>query len=248
MPFFSTSKMSRSPTMYFGASVTSIISLAAQAKSFLGMFLNEPHSTHRYYGEILESNRDRLFLEQHSPFPYYAAGLAVSRVEDFFRAKELPLRLRPFKHHLLMLFRLALGPGEHPPLKAPGADDYAKKLCAVLWDESKALAQFRDCVVQLQTRLQSFEGERHLADRLRAFTVHLMPSGKPRPHGIATYWNIEREFGFVRMDSGKDVFVHSTAIRETVHKYLRVGDKVEFDIIQSDRGPQARDLRILPKP
>jgi len=58
-------------------------------------FLNEPHSTHRYYGEILESNRDRLFLEQHSPFPYYAAGLALSRAEDFFRAKELPVQLRP---------------------------------------------------------------------------------------------------------------------------------------------------------
>ena len=30
---------------------TAIVSLSAQAQSFLGMFLNEPHSTHRYYGE-----------------------------------------------------------------------------------------------------------------------------------------------------------------------------------------------------
>jgi len=226
---------------------TSIISLAAQAKSFLGMFLNEPHSTHRYYGEILESNRDRLFLNQHSPFPYYAAGLALSRVEEFFRAKELPVRLRPFKHHLLLLFRLALGPGEHPPLKAPAAEDYAKKLCAVLWDEKKALAQFKDCVTQLQTRLQSFDAEKHLADRLRAFTTHLMPSHKQRPHGVVKVWNLDRGFGFVRADDGKDVFVHYTAIRETIHKYLREGEKVEFDIVQSERGPQARDLRVLPK-
>jgi len=226
---------------------TSIISLAAQAKSFLGMFLNEPHSTHRYYGEILETNRDRLFLEQHSPFPYYAAGLALSRAEDFFRAKELPPRLRRFKHHLLLLFRLALGPGEHPPLKAPGAEDYAKKLCAVLWDEKKALALFRDCVVQLEARLQSFDGDRYLADRLRAFTAHLMPSNKQRPRGVVKAWNLDRAFGFVRADDGTDIFVHYTAIRETVHKYLREGEKVEFDAVQTERGPQARDLRILPK-
>ena len=77
--------------------------------------------------------------------------------------------------------------------------------------------------------------------------VSKQAGGKPRPHGNAAYWNIEREFGFVKMDDGTDVFVHSTAIRETIHKYLRVGDKVEFDNVQTDRGPQARDLRILPR-
>ena len=75
------------------------------------------------------------------PRPAHEQGATRSKLEDFFRAKELPVRLRPFKHHLLLLFRLALGPGEHPPLKAPGAEEYAKKLCAILWDEKKALAQ-----------------------------------------------------------------------------------------------------------
>ena len=60
-------------------------------------------------------------------------------------------------------------------------------------------------------------------------------------------WNLDRAFGFVRADDGTDIFVHYTAIRETIHKYLRDGEKVEFDVVQTERGPQARGLRILPK-
>ncbi len=227
---------------------TSIISLATQAKSFLGMFLNEPHSTHRYYGEILENNRDRLFLESHSTFPYYAAGLANSRLERFFRTKELPTAMRRFKHHLLLLFRLAVDWVETPPLESKKAEEYAKNLCEVLWDEAKSLRQFKDNLQQLNSYLGSFNGDQRQADRLRAFTTHLMPSQKKRPRGIVKMWNLERGFGFVRADDSQEVFVHYTAIRETIHKYLREGEWAEFDIVQSERGPQARNLRILPKP
>ena len=76
--------------------------------------------------------------------------------------------------------------------------------------------------------------------------MHLMPSEKRRPRGVVTAWYLERGFGFVKSDDGKIVFVHYGAIRETIHKYLRQGEKVEFDLVQTERGSQARDLRILP--
>jgi cold shock CspA family protein len=226
---------------------TSIITLAAQAKSYLGMFLNEPHSTHRYYGEILETNRDRLFLEEHSPFIYYAAGLAISRIEDLFRRGELPHRFKRFRHHLLMLFRLSIGFAEYPPLKGPKADEYAKKLCEVLWDEKAALTKFKECISLIDTKLGQFDGDKRQSDRLRAFTATLITIKTRRPQGIVKIWNLERGFGFVRSDDGKDIFVHQSAIRDSVHKYLREGERVEFDTFQSDRGPQARDVCLVSK-
>jgi CspA family cold shock protein len=74
-----------------------------------------------------------------------------------------------------------------------------------------------------------------------------LPSQKKRPRGTVKAWNLDRGFGFVKSDDGQDVFVHYTAIRETIHKYLREGERVEFDIAQTDRGVQARNCRILPK-
>jgi cold shock CspA family protein len=227
---------------------TSIITLSAQAKSYLSMFLNEPHSTHRYYGEILETNRERLFLEEHSPFTYYASGLGISRVEECFRNGDLPYHLKKFRHHILLLFRLSVGFTEYPPLKGQKADEYAKKLCAILWDRDAALAKFKECCTQLDAKLIAFTGDKPLSDRLRAFTSTLITTRSQRPQGIVKLWNLDRGFGFVRSDDGQDIFVHQSAIRDSIHKYLREGERVEFETFRSDKGLNARDVSLVPKP
>lgn len=227
---------------------TSIITLAAQAKSYLGMFLNEPHSTHRYYGEILESNRDRLFLEDHSPFPYYVAGLAISRIEEHFRNGDLPSRFKKFRHHILLLLRLSVGFTEYPPLKGMKAGEYAKKLCDILWEPDTSLAKFRECISQLEAKLAQFSGDKRQPDRLRAFTSTLIVSKAQRPQGMVKLWNLERGFGFIRGDDGRDVFVHQSAIRDNIHKYLREGERAEYDTFLSDKGLQARDVCQIIKP
>jgi hypothetical protein len=48
--------------------------MPAQVKCFVAMFLNDPHSTHRYYGELLDANRSKMFLPSHSPLPYFLSG------------------------------------------------------------------------------------------------------------------------------------------------------------------------------
>ena len=79
-----------------------IISLAAQVDCFLAMFLNEPHSTHRYYGELLGAYRNRLFKESHSATPYYVSGLALATLERLFLNGKLPRTWRRDKYQLLM--------------------------------------------------------------------------------------------------------------------------------------------------
>ena len=81
-----------------------IISLAVQVKCFLAMFLNEPHSTHRYYGELLSAYRNRLFIESHSPTPYYVSGLALATLERLFLNGKLPRSWRRDKYQLLMMY------------------------------------------------------------------------------------------------------------------------------------------------
>ncbi len=66
-----------------------IISITSQIKSFLAMFLNEPHSTHRYYGELLKSKRSSLFVKEHFPSVYYTAGLAFFRLDECFKKNKI---------------------------------------------------------------------------------------------------------------------------------------------------------------
>jgi CspA family cold shock protein len=56
-------------------------------------------------------------------------------------------------------------------------------------------------------------------------------------------FNSERGFGFITGDDGKDVYVHSSSIQGATS--LAVGDEVEYDVEQGDRGPRAKNVKKL---
>ncbi|MFD0673884.1 cold-shock protein CspD [Cohnella sp. GCM10027633] len=60
--------------------------------------------------------------------------------------------------------------------------------------------------------------------------------------GIVKWFNAEKGFGFIEVEGGKDVFVHFSAIVGDGYKSLDEGQRVEFNIVQGNRGPQAENV------
>jgi cold shock protein len=60
--------------------------------------------------------------------------------------------------------------------------------------------------------------------------------------GKVKWFNAEKGFGFIEREDGDDVFVHFSAISGTGFKSLEEGQKVEFDVVQGNRGPQAANV------
>jgi cold shock CspA family protein len=67
-----------------------------------------------------------------------------------------------------------------------------------------------------------------------------------RIKGTVKWFNEEKGFGFITRDDGqKDVFCHHSAIQGTGRKTLAEGAKVEFDVVQGQKGPAAENVVTL---
>lgn len=64
--------------------------------------------------------------------------------------------------------------------------------------------------------------------------------------GIVKWFNGEKGFGFIEADDqSADVFVHYSAIQSKGFRTLEEGAKVEYDVEQGPKGPQASNLSVI---
>ena len=64
--------------------------------------------------------------------------------------------------------------------------------------------------------------------------------------GIVKWFNGDKGYGFITPDDGSaDVFAHFSAIQSSGYRSLEENQKVEFDITQGQKGPQAENSRPL---
>ncbi|UZJ45938.1 cold shock domain-containing protein [Marinimicrobium sp. C6131] len=63
-----------------------------------------------------------------------------------------------------------------------------------------------------------------------------------RSTGVVKWFNESKGFGFIEQEGGQDVFVHYSAISGTGFKTLSEGQRVEFDVKDGQKGPQADNV------
>ena len=153
-----------------------VVTLTTLIKSYVAMFLEEPHSTHRYYGELLKSYNDRLFCENDKPILYYTAAWCLHKVDNILAADNKFAAIRKYRFHLVLLIaRLA---AKRPrPFRASSheAEKYCVAVCEVLNDDMALRKHMTMAVEKLMETLEvmpSMHGDSLL--RKKEFTTALL--------------------------------------------------------------------------
>ncbi len=76
----------------------------------------------------------------------------------------------------------------------------------------------------------------------RTLHTHHRENRHVRTQGTVKWFNDQKGFGFISRDSGKDCFVHFSAIQGEGFRSLSEGERVEFDVVDGARGPAAENV------
>ena len=60
--------------------------------------------------------------------------------------------------------------------------------------------------------------------------------------GVVKWFNANKGYGFIKREEGQDLFVHFSSINMQGYKSLTEGDKVSFEVEDTERGPQAKNV------
>jgi CspA family cold shock protein len=66
-----------------------------------------------------------------------------------------------------------------------------------------------------------------------------------RETGVVKWFNSTKGYGFIERPDGKDVFIHHSGISGSGYRSLNEGDRVEFVVVEGQKGPQAQDVVVI---
>lgn len=146
-----------------------IVTVSLQIRAFSSMFLDESHRAGRYYGTLLTSVKNKIFLKSHSPVAYYVSAYANYKLDSMLRRKQVDERYRPFKYHMLMALRLQLAGKDMPDMSTKRFEKYCKEIQEGLWDNARTLQSFTN-VCDLMDKVLGEDYSRDIAKSSRLIT------------------------------------------------------------------------------
>jgi hypothetical protein len=120
-----------------------IVNLRILTQTFVSIFLEDPHNSHRHEAKLLEEyagerEQRQIFRQDHSAYPYYICALIWYMFEKYFREEKINEKYRTYKAHLYLIFRISVG--EYPPkfTQLKSLNIYCEKLLCLLKEDKFA--------------------------------------------------------------------------------------------------------------
>lgn len=153
-----------------------VITLSAQVNAYVAMFISQPHSVHRYYGELLKANK--IFNDDDELYPYYISALSLFKVDSKLKniASSKYKLIKPFKYHMILCIRHLIVGKKYLNPASKKNDAMCEKIHSTLISDNEFNIIFDRSADAIKKVLErDFKGRKRITvSRLREFTDSLV--------------------------------------------------------------------------
>ncbi|WP_312502953.1 AIPR family protein [Lacrimispora sp.] len=116
-----------------------VVTVNIQLKAFASMFCDKPYNASRYYGRLVK-DVDDIFSTNHELMPYYTSSFALYKLEYLFRSKNIDIKYRKYRFHMLMLLKYIVnGDKKIPQFNSRKIVEYCERINILIYDQDAYL-------------------------------------------------------------------------------------------------------------
>ncbi|VEP13580.1 AIPR protein (fragment) [Hyella patelloides LEGE 07179] len=104
---------------------------------------------------MLDFVKGKIFLNNHNPLGYYISAYSNFRLYSFLRRKQIENKYKPFRYHMLNIFRIQQGGKKMPQMNSNQFEKYCEKMEKVLWDDRKCLEAFKEATFVIDSVVEN---------------------------------------------------------------------------------------------
>ena len=124
----------------------SIVDIREQIKSYVAMFLEEPHVVSGYFGKVYRDRKKSIFNKDHKYEPYYLSAFTQYIFKQFLKSKKIERKYNKARYHLFMLFRKIVEPFEKVEPNNKKNEAYCASILEIIRDKNKCLKHFNNAI------------------------------------------------------------------------------------------------------
>jgi len=122
----------------------SIIDIREQIKTYVAMFLEEPHVVSGYFGKVYKERSSQIFHIDHKYEPYYLSGLIHYKFKTLLSSKKINKKYNKARYHVYMLFRKIAEPNEKVEPNSIEIKKYCDAILKIIRDDNEFLKYFNN--------------------------------------------------------------------------------------------------------
>jgi hypothetical protein len=148
-----------------------IVDIREQIKSFVAMFLDEPHVVSGYFGKVYRERKGDIFIKEHKYEPYYISGLTQYLFKHLLNTNKIERKYNKARYHLFLLFRKITEPYDLIDFKKKKITEYCEQILIVLRDEGKCLSSFNQAMEIINKSGIDYENQKEIYKKSTTITL-----------------------------------------------------------------------------